>query len=125
MWRPILLMLCGTAFVAGARVLENSNRKSLDAEVRGIAMLRTRVDSVSALYSSATTAADSARFKKELDERINGVGRRQFHVPLREEMLAAWWTPTGTGTLLSVPGVLIMLVGLYVLRRTARAQRRD
>ncbi len=125
MWRSILTILVGATLVASAVLVERSNQQSLDTEVRGIAMLRTRADSVRALYVSAPNATDSARFKKELDERIYGIGRREFHVPLKQETLRSWWTSRGVGTRLSAIGILIMLVGLFLARRSARAHRPD
>lgn len=125
MWRSILVILAGATLVASAFLVERGKQRTLDADVRGIAMLRTRVDSVRALYESASNAADSTRFKKELDERIYGVGQRSFHVPLRQETLRSWWTQRGIGTWLSAIGVLMMLIGLFFVRRIARAHRRD
>ncbi len=113
---PILLVL-GLTLVAAPITAYLYLRRVHEQDVQGISALRDRLESVRAELASATTAADSAGLLREIREREYFLGRRQFHVPLREAQLAGWWRPTSIGTLAVAFGGVLWVVGLFRLWR--------
>lgn len=115
---PVLLLIVGAALIAGAIVSRSVWMQSHEADLRGIATLRTRLDSTRAALAAATTAADSSRLVPEVAEREFYLNRRAFHTPLRQETLDAWWSLRGPGTLLATLGTFCLaLAGILAVRR--------
>jgi hypothetical protein len=112
MWRFLLLAAVGAALVAGAVLSDRARQREQAYDVRSIEGMQTMLDSVRVLYAVAPTASDSARLQAEIGKRVYGIGRWQYHVPLRQRAIDSWWTTTGVGTWLVVAGIVLMLGGL-------------
>jgi len=120
-WRFLLLAAVGATLVAGAVLGDRARQRTQAYDVRTIEGLQVKLDSVRARYAVASTAADSARLKAEIDARVYGVGRWQYHVPIRQRTIDGWWTASGGGTWLVVAGAVLIISGLFLARKTTRA----
>ena len=120
MWRFLLMAVVGAALAAGAVFGDRVRQRNQAYDVRNIAAMQVKLDSVRAQYLTATTASDSTRLKAEIDARVYGIGRWQYHVPIRQRTLDSWWTASGIGTWLVVAGAVLIFSGLALARRTAR-----
>jgi hypothetical protein len=121
MWRSLLLAAVGATVVVGAVLSDRARQRTQAYDVRSIEALQGKLDAVRAQYAVAPTAADSMRLKAEIDERVYGIGRWQYHVPIRQRTIDSWWTTSGVGTWLVVAGIVLMLSGLFLaLRRPQR-----
>ena len=121
MWRFLLMAAVGATLVVGAVFGNRERQRTQEYDMRSIEGLQVKLDAARAQYAVAPTAADSARLKVEIDERVYGVGQWQYHVPLRQRTIDNWWTVRGGGTWLVVVGSVLMIGGLTLTRRTTRA----
>ena len=114
-------LILGLAFIAGAVVTNVQQREVQRADMRDIAGLRAELDSVHIALARASSGADSARLAKSVADRTYILGRREFHVPSRQEAIDGWWNLRGPGTLLCVVGALFiaLAVATPLLRRIA------
>jgi hypothetical protein len=114
----IALLLAGSAFIVGAFLLSGIRERGHAEDLRGIAGLRVLLDSTRGALAAATTATDSTRIAREVTEREFYLGRRTFHVPLRQESIDAWWTLRGEGARFLILGALcILAAGVLTIRR--------
>lgn len=126
---PVVPLLLGLALIAGAIAIQVQRRTLHTADVRDISRLVEELDSVRIALSRASVGSDSVRLAKSIVGRTYIIGRREFHVPTRQESIDEWWTLTGAGTLFSVVGVLLIAVAIADRRRArtsdARTAQRD
>lgn len=118
---PLVPLLLGLAFIAGAIAIQVQQRALQTADVHDIAELVAELDSVRFALSRASVGPDSLRLAKSVSERTHLLGRREFHVPSRQEAIDGWWTLTGPGTLFSVVGVLFIAAAAATNRRDRAA----
>lgn len=121
MRKSLVPLIAGVLLVIGAIYSNESRRRTHAEDVRGIGVLRERLDSTRAALVVAPTAADSTRLTQEVTQREFFLARREFHVAIRQEQIDAWWTLTGPGTLSVVGGAALLLLAVARLRRNARA----
>ncbi|MFN0099638.1 MAG: hypothetical protein ACKVS7_13255 [Gemmatimonadaceae bacterium] len=117
---PLVPLILGVVFIAGAVAMHVQQRAVQRDDVRDIAGLRAELDSVRAEHTRAGTRADSVRLAESIAGRKYILGRREFHVPSRQEAIDTWWALTGPGTALSAVGALFLAAALLAGRR-ARA----
>lgn len=116
MRRSLALLALGALFIAGTVALDRKNRRDHAADLSGISNLRRALDSTRAALAVAPTAADSTRLAEQVKEREYYLGRREFHVPLRQEGLDGFWQKTGSGTILVGTGIVLIILGAVSLR---------
>ena len=119
MHRSLVPLVAGALVILGTIVLDQTDRRSHEADLRGIANLRRMLDSTRAALAVAPSAADSARLAAEITEREFYIGRRAFHVPLRQESQDRRWKATGMGTIWVAAGAAFIILGVVLLRRPA------
>lgn len=121
---PLVPLLLGLAFIAGAIAIHGQQRALQRDDVRDIAALRVELDSARLALTLARASAnpDSGRLVESVAGRTYILGRREFHVPPRQEAIDGWWTLRGPGTALSAVGA-ILLVAAAVSSRRARVTR--
>lgn len=107
---PLVPLLLGIAFAAGAVAIDLQQRAIQGADRRDVMSLRAELDSVRAALGAASTAADSIRLRADVERRFEMLKRREFHIPSRQEAIDGWWRPVGPGVLLAAVGLL--LIGL-------------
>jgi hypothetical protein len=108
---PIVPVLLGLAFIAGAIGINVQQRRIQEGDVRDIGKLRAELDSVSLRLSRASSAADSAVLGASVADRTQRLQWREFHVPSRQAAIDGWWSLTGPGTGLAVVGALLVGLG--------------
>ena len=114
----IAFLLAGSAFIVGAFLLSGIRERGHAEDLGGIARLQVILDSTRGALAAATTATDSTRIAAEVKEREYYLGRRAFHVPLRQESIDAWWTLSGAGARFLILGALcILAAGVLTIRR--------
>jgi hypothetical protein len=116
---PLIPLALGVAFIAGAVLINVQQRGLQRDDVRDVAGLRTELDSVQAALKSATTGADSTSLSESISQRTYVLGRREFHIPSRQEAIDTWWSLTGPGVVLTFVGALFVVLA-EVTRRRAR-----
>lgn len=118
---PLVPMILGLAFIAGAVAIDMQQRALQRDDVRDIAGLRAQLDSVRAAHARAITRPDSVRLAEAIAGRMYSLGRREFHVPSRQAVIDGWWTLTGPGTALGVVGALFLVAAALAGRRARAA----
>lgn len=116
MHRSVVPLVAGVLVIASTIVVDQNHRTTHERDLRGIANLRRALDSTRVLLGTATTAADSLRLGDAVKEREYYLGRREFHVPLRQEGLDAFWTPTGRGPIYLACGAALIILGVVLVR---------
>lgn len=106
----------GVCCLIGALAPPLADRHFLAAERREIALLRDSLGSTRTRLGVARTSADSTRLVEEIRSREYFIGRREFHLPVRQERLREWWQRTGPGTL-GVALFVVLVTGGVVARR--------
>lgn len=114
---PLVPLLLGLGFIAGAIAIDRQQRALQRGDVRDIAGLRVELDSVRSALARASTSSDSARLAESVSARTYILGRREFHVPSRQAAIDGWWALTGTGTLLTAVGALLVVAAALSGRR--------
>ena len=118
---PLVPLLLGLAFIAGAVAIDVQQRALQRDEVRDIAALRVELDSVRSALAQASASADSVRLAGNVALRTYFLGRREYHVPPRQAAIDRWWTLTGAGTLICAVGALLVVVAAVAGRRARAA----
>jgi hypothetical protein len=118
---PLVPLLIGLAIIGGAVAINVQQRALQRSDVRDIAGLRAELDSVRSALARASTSPDSLRLAESVAGRTYILGRREFHVPPRQESIDGWWTLTGQGTALSAVGALLLVVAALSGRRKRTA----
>jgi hypothetical protein len=118
---PLVPLLLGLAFIAGAIAINVQQRALQRDDVRDIAGLRSELDSVRSALARVNDSADSVRLVESVAARTYILGRREFHVPSRQAAIDEWWTLTGPGTLLSAVGALLVVAAALSGRRARAA----
>jgi len=113
----MLAITLGCASLLGVIGFNVVERRTQTDDVEGIRQLREVLDSTRAALARATTAADSASLTEQIQGRAWGIGRREYHVPPRQERLDGWWRATGPGSIGVVVGTLLVVGGVTSLRR--------
>jgi uncharacterized membrane protein len=108
--KALVPLLIGLAIIGGAVAINVQQRSLQRSDVRDIAGLRAELDSVRSALARAATGPDSVRLAESIAGRTYMLGRREFHVPSRQESIDGWWTLTGPGTALSAVGALLLVV---------------
>ena len=114
---PLVPLLLGLAFVAGAIAISAQLRALQRDDVRDIGGLRAELDSVRHALTLVSSSADSVRLAESIAGRTYMLGRREFHLPTRQEAIDGWWTLRGPGTALSVVGALFLVIAAVSGRR--------
>lgn len=109
---PIVPLLLGLAFIAGAIAINAQLRATQRADVRDIDALRVELDSVRSALSRTTAGPEAVRLAESVSSRTAILGRREFHVPSRQASIDGWWSLTGVGTVLSAVGALFLLLAV-------------
>jgi hypothetical protein len=120
---PLIPLLLGLAFIGGAVAINVQQRALQRNDVSDIAGLRAELDSVRSALARASAAPDSVRLAESIAGRTYILGRREFHVPSRQEAIEGWWALTGPGTALSAVGALLLVVAAFL--RSADSASRD
>lgn len=115
MHRSIVPLVVGVLVIVSTIGVDHNQRSLQARDLRGIANLRRMLDSTRAALAVAPTAADSTRIAAEITDREYYRGRREFHVPLRQEGLDAFWTPTGRGTISVAVGAAFVILGVVLM----------
>jgi hypothetical protein len=110
---PLIPLLRGLAFIGGAVAINVQQRALQRDDLRDIAGLRAELDSVRSALARATAAPDSVRLEESIAGRTYILGRREFHVPSRQEAIEGWWALTGPGTALSAVGALLLVAAAF------------
>lgn len=118
---PVIPLLLGLAFLGGAIGIHRQQQALQRADVRDIAGLRAELDSVRAAIARAPAGPDSARLLRSVAERTYILGRREFHVPSRQESIDQWWTLSGPGPALAGVGVLLLAIAAHAWFRARAA----
>lgn len=118
---PLVLLLLGLAFIAGAIAINVQQRALQRDDVREITGLRGELDSVRSALARVSDRADSVRLVESVAARTYSLEHREFHVPSRQAAIDGWWTLTGPGTLLSAVGVLLLAAAALSGRRARAA----
>ena len=103
-------LLLGLGFIAGAIAMNAQQRATQRADVRDIDALRVELDSVRAVLTRTSAGPEAVRLAESVSARTAMLGRREFHVPTRQESIDGWWSLTGVGTVLSAVGALFLLL---------------
>ena len=114
-------LLLGLAFITGAVAINLQQRALQRDDVRDIAGLREELDSVRFALARAKAKPDSIRLAESIAGRTYILGRREFHVPSRQEAIDGWWTLTGPGSALSAVGALFLAAAAASSRRARAA----
>ena len=82
--------------------------------------LRVELDSVRAVLTRTSAGPEAVRLAESVSARTAMLGRREFHVPTRQESIDGWWSLTGVGTVLSAVGALFLLLAALSGRGAGR-----
>jgi hypothetical protein len=119
----LIPFLLGVVLVGGAVAIHRQQQAIQRADLRDIAGLRAELASERAALTSAPAGSDSARLAPSVAARTYLLGRREFHVPSRQENIDRWWTLSGPGTMLTlVGGILLALAAGAHIRARRRTQ---
>lgn len=119
---PLVPLLLGLAFIAGAIAINSQQRTLQRHDVRDIGGLRVELDSVRSALARTSGGPDSARLAESVAGRRYMLMRREFHVPSRQEAIDTWWSLTGPGTLLSALGALFLMIAALVRFGVAKSR---
>lgn len=117
---PIIPLLLGVTLAALSVIVHLNLKHDAAKDLRGIAALRRTLDTTRVALASAANSTDSARIATQIAEREYYLGRREFHLPLRQATLDGWWRRTGPGTLLLAAGGVLIAIAGWLFRRDSR-----
>ena len=84
---PLVPLLLGLTCIGGAVGLQQQQQAVQRADVRDIAGLRSELDSVRAAVARTPAGPDSTRLVQSVAKRAFILGRRELHVPTRQESI--------------------------------------
>lgn len=116
----VFAIILGFAAIALMAYAYRDNRTTLAGDIRDVAGLQRQLDSVRALQRTATDSVTTKRLHDEIAVRENGLSRRAFHIPMRQESVRLWWTFSGAGVRWSALGALFIALGIIALRSGRR-----
>ncbi len=110
----------GVAAIVMMLYAYQDNRKTLAGDLRDVAGLQRQLDSVRALQRTPTDSATAKRLGDEVAVRENGLSRRAFHIPMRQESVRLWWTFSGAGVRWMILSAILLVIGTIALRSARR-----
>jgi len=113
----VFMIIVGIVLIVAPIGVYVHGRRVQEKDLADVARMQARLDSVRAALDAAPTAADSARITEVVRELEYGFGRRTYHIPKQQAALDRWWRPTGVAMRMMVPGALLLVIGLALLRR--------
>ncbi len=117
----IFLLTVGAAMLVGAiPYFLYQSRISREEQVE-LAQFRQDIAAWGDSLSSAGATEDSALAREGIASRQLAISRLTYHAAPRQEHLHRWWHLTGSGTVMLVAGVLLMIVGGLTLRHALTA----
>ena len=113
----VVLILFGCILIAAPIAAYVNLRRVHETDVTGIARLREVLDSTRVAAGQAATSGDSTQLAQEIDSRVEGLARREYHVPLRAASLRGWWRLGGVASWCVAAGLCLVAVGAGVVYR--------